>query len=78
MGNFPKFHTFVDNLHGTLTLSICFPGWQVEWIQQQVVKSRIKRDYKPGGTQSTYFNDPKWPSMWYMVSTYRAIGSVSC
>ncbi|KAF4804617.1 hypothetical protein TURU_006029 [Turdus rufiventris] len=39
---------------------------QVEWIQQQVVKRRIKRDYKPGGTQSTYFNDPKWPSMWYM------------
>ncbi|XP_031458302.1 proprotein convertase subtilisin/kexin type 5 [Phasianus colchicus] len=39
---------------------------KVEWIQQQVVKRRIKRDYKPGGTQSTYFNDPKWPSMWYM------------
>ncbi|XP_005061308.2 PREDICTED: proprotein convertase subtilisin/kexin type 5 isoform X3 [Ficedula albicollis] len=38
---------------------------KVEWIQQQVVKRRIKRDYKPGG-QSTYFNDPKWPSMWYM------------
>ncbi|XP_050185248.1 proprotein convertase subtilisin/kexin type 5 isoform X1 [Myiozetetes cayanensis] len=39
---------------------------KVEWIQQQVVKRRIKRDYKAGGTQSTYFNDPKWPSMWYM------------
>ncbi|XP_064032778.1 proprotein convertase subtilisin/kexin type 5 isoform X1 [Pogoniulus pusillus] len=39
---------------------------KVEWIQQQVVKRRIKRDYKPGGTQSAYFNDPKWPSMWYM------------
>ncbi|KAM7074352.1 proprotein convertase subtilisin/kexin type 6-like [Ciconia maguari] len=39
---------------------------KVEWIQQQVVKRRIKRDYKHGGTQSTYFNDPKWPSMWYM------------
>uniref|UniRef100_A0A8C6ZU05 Proprotein convertase subtilisin/kexin type 5 n=1 Tax=Nothoprocta perdicaria TaxID=30464 RepID=A0A8C6ZU05_NOTPE len=39
---------------------------KVEWIQQQVVKRRIKRDYKPVGTQSTYFNDPKWPSMWYM------------
>lgn len=55
-----------------------FPGWQVEWIQQQVVKRRIKRDYKPGGTQSTYFNDPKWPSMWYMVSIWRVIDSVSC
>uniref|UniRef100_A0A6I8SHP8 Proprotein convertase subtilisin/kexin type 5 n=1 Tax=Xenopus tropicalis TaxID=8364 RepID=A0A6I8SHP8_XENTR len=39
---------------------------QVEWIQQQVVKKRIKRDYKPTNTQSTFFNDPKWPSMWYM------------
>ncbi|XP_053558467.1 proprotein convertase subtilisin/kexin type 5 isoform X2 [Bombina bombina] len=39
---------------------------KVEWIQQQVVKRRIKRDYKQTNTQSTYFNDPKWPSMWYM------------
>ncbi|KAM8961076.1 proprotein convertase subtilisin/kexin type 5 isoform 1-T1 [Pelodytes ibericus] len=39
---------------------------KVEWIQQQVVKRRIKRDYKQNNVQSTYFNDPKWPSMWYM------------
>ncbi|KAG8455262.1 hypothetical protein GDO86_001457 [Hymenochirus boettgeri] len=39
---------------------------QVEWIQQQVVKRRIKRDYKTNNIQSTFFNDPKWPSMWYM------------
>lgn len=78
MRRIPSFLTFLDNLHRTITLSICFSGWQVEWIQQQVVKRRIKRDYKPGGTQSTYFNDPKWPSMWYMVSTYRVIDSVSC
>ncbi|XP_064411557.1 proprotein convertase subtilisin/kexin type 5b [Latimeria chalumnae] len=39
---------------------------KVEWIQQQVVKRRIKRDYKVTATQSIYFNDPKWPSMWYM------------
>ncbi|OWK01268.1 hypothetical protein Celaphus_00018380 [Cervus elaphus hippelaphus] len=39
---------------------------QVEWIQQQVVKKRTKRDYDFSRTQSTYFNDPKWPSMWYM------------
>uniref|UniRef100_A0A8C5MTT0 Proprotein convertase subtilisin/kexin type 5 n=1 Tax=Leptobrachium leishanense TaxID=445787 RepID=A0A8C5MTT0_9ANUR len=39
---------------------------KVEWIQQQVVKRRIKRDYKQNNIQSTYFNDPKWPSMWYM------------
>ncbi|XP_004862586.1 proprotein convertase subtilisin/kexin type 5 isoform X3 [Heterocephalus glaber] len=39
---------------------------KVEWIQQQVVKKRTKRDYDLSRTQSTYFNDPKWPSMWYM------------
>uniref|UniRef100_A0A6J0TBE0 Proprotein convertase subtilisin/kexin type 5 isoform X2 n=1 Tax=Pogona vitticeps TaxID=103695 RepID=A0A6J0TBE0_9SAUR len=39
---------------------------KVEWIEQQVVKIRRKRDYKPGGIQSMYFNDPKWQSMWYM------------
>lgn len=39
---------------------------KVEWIQQQVVKKRTKRDYDLGRAQSTYFNDPKWPSMWYM------------
>ncbi|XP_055469807.1 proprotein convertase subtilisin/kexin type 5 isoform X3 [Psammomys obesus] len=39
---------------------------KVEWIQQQVVKKRTKRDYDLSHAQSTYFNDPKWPSMWYM------------
>lgn len=40
---------------------------KVEWIEQQVVKKRVKRDYKPGvPSQSLYFNDPKWPVMWYM------------
>ncbi|XP_062985426.1 proprotein convertase subtilisin/kexin type 5 isoform X2 [Elgaria multicarinata webbii] len=39
---------------------------KVEWIEQQVVKIRIKRDYKSGGIQSMFFNDPKWQSMWYM------------
>ncbi|CAI5786880.1 convertase subtilisin kexin type 5 isoform X2 [Podarcis lilfordi] len=39
---------------------------KVEWIEQQVVKIRTKRDYKPGGIQPVYFNDPKWQSMWYM------------
>lgn len=47
-------------------------------MQQQVVKRRIKRDYKPsypGPVQSSmaqsssiYFNDAKWSSMWYIVS----------
>ncbi|KAK2508957.1 hypothetical protein MC885_008879 [Smutsia gigantea] len=40
---------------------------KVEWIQQQVVKKRTKRDYDFSRAQATYFNDPKWPSMWYMV-----------
>ncbi|XP_013927534.1 PREDICTED: proprotein convertase subtilisin/kexin type 5-like [Thamnophis sirtalis] len=39
---------------------------KVEWIEQQIVKIRRKRDYKPGSIQSMYFNDPKWQSMWYM------------
>ncbi|XP_045878824.1 proprotein convertase subtilisin/kexin type 5 isoform X2 [Meles meles] len=39
---------------------------KVEWIQQQVVKKRTKRDYDFSRAQPTYFNDPKWPSMWYM------------
>ncbi|XP_046958233.1 proprotein convertase subtilisin/kexin type 5 isoform X1 [Lynx rufus] len=39
---------------------------KVEWIQQQVVKRRTKRDYDFSRAQPTYFNDPKWPSMWYM------------
>ncbi|XP_062310259.1 proprotein convertase subtilisin/kexin type 5b isoform X2 [Osmerus eperlanus] len=49
---------------------------KVEWIQQQVVKKRIKRDYKPNPpvsssaltspAQNIYFNDAKWSSMWYI------------
>lgn len=56
--------------------------FQVEWIQQQVVKRRIKRDYKPApplslsspaysssAQNNIFFNDAKWSSMWYIVST---------
>ncbi|XP_075881992.1 proprotein convertase subtilisin/kexin type 5b isoform X2 [Nelusetta ayraudi] len=52
---------------------------KVEWIQQQVVKRRIKRDYKPvpplpvsSTAQSSpaqsniFYNDAKWSSMWYI------------
>ncbi|XP_078423427.1 proprotein convertase subtilisin/kexin type 5b isoform X2 [Cetorhinus maximus] len=39
---------------------------KVEWIQQQVVKRRTKRDFKAGASQYPYFNDPKWSSMWYI------------
>ncbi|KAK7933828.1 hypothetical protein WMY93_004724 [Mugilogobius chulae] len=47
---------------------------KVEWIQQQVVKRRIKRDYKVPPPlshsnpthNSIYFNDAKWSNMWYI------------
>ncbi|KAK1176048.1 proprotein convertase subtilisin/kexin type 5-like [Acipenser oxyrinchus oxyrinchus] len=39
---------------------------EVEWVEQQVVKRRIKRDYKASPPQPMYFNDPKWTSMWYI------------
>uniref|UniRef100_A0A665T8T6 Proprotein convertase subtilisin/kexin type 5b n=1 Tax=Echeneis naucrates TaxID=173247 RepID=A0A665T8T6_ECHNA len=40
---------------------------KVEWIQQQVVKRRIKRDYKPSPPLSLiFYNDAKWSSMWYI------------
>ncbi|XP_066499256.1 proprotein convertase subtilisin/kexin type 5b isoform X2 [Hoplias malabaricus] len=50
---------------------------KVEWIEQQVVKRRVKRDYKPSSytsavqttpaqSDSIYFNDAKWSSMWYI------------
>uniref|UniRef100_A0A3P8W2P8 Proprotein convertase subtilisin/kexin type 5b n=1 Tax=Cynoglossus semilaevis TaxID=244447 RepID=A0A3P8W2P8_CYNSE len=39
---------------------------KVEWIQQQVVKRRIKRDYKPQAQSNIFYNDAKWSSMWYI------------
>ncbi|XP_034026295.1 proprotein convertase subtilisin/kexin type 5b isoform X1 [Thalassophryne amazonica] len=52
---------------------------KVEWIQQQVVKRRIKRDYKPVpplslsspaysslSQNNIFYNDAKWSSMWYI------------
>ena len=33
---------------------------QVNWLQQQVAKRRVKRDIE--------FNDPQWPKEWYLVS----------
>uniref|UniRef100_A0A674NA07 Proprotein convertase subtilisin/kexin type 5b n=1 Tax=Takifugu rubripes TaxID=31033 RepID=A0A674NA07_TAKRU len=38
---------------------------KVEWIQQQVVKRRIKRDYNPA-QGNIFYNDAKWSSMWYI------------
>lgn len=47
---------------------------KVEWIQQQVVKRRIKRDYKQAppislsspAHNSIHYNDAKWSNMWYI------------
>ncbi|XP_035999655.1 proprotein convertase subtilisin/kexin type 5b isoform X2 [Fundulus heteroclitus] len=52
---------------------------KVEWIEQQVVKRRIKRDYKPVpplsltstahtsvAQNNIFYNDAKWSSMWYI------------
>lgn len=63
-------------------MRVCVCVSQVEWIQQQVVKRRIKRDYRPvpplplsSTAQSSpaqsniFYNDAKWSSMWYIVSS---------
>ncbi|XP_010777410.1 proprotein convertase subtilisin/kexin type 5b isoform X2 [Notothenia coriiceps] len=52
---------------------------KVEWIQQQVVKRRIKRDYQlvpplsltspahsSPAQNNIFYNDAKWSSMWYI------------
>ncbi|XP_062868756.1 proprotein convertase subtilisin/kexin type 6 isoform X2 [Trichomycterus rosablanca] len=38
---------------------------KVDWVQQQVIKSRVKR-YTPTDPDFIYFNDPKWSNMWYI------------
>ena len=48
----------------------------VHWVEQQVAKTRVKRDYPAAKEQEKVarskrdvsFNDPKWPKMWYLVS----------
>ncbi len=41
---------------------------KVEWIQQQMVQKRVKRTDTMDQTHAANFNDPKWDSMWYIVS----------
>ncbi|KAL2089007.1 hypothetical protein ACEWY4_015906 [Coilia grayii] len=41
---------------------------KVEWAQQQVVKSRVKR-YARNDPDFIHFNDPKWSNMWYIHCT---------
>ncbi|MBN3286620.1 PCSK6 convertase, partial [Polyodon spathula] len=38
---------------------------KVNWIQQQVVKTRVKR-YTRNDLNFIHFNDPKWSNMWYI------------
>uniref|UniRef100_A0AAY4E632 P/Homo B domain-containing protein n=1 Tax=Denticeps clupeoides TaxID=299321 RepID=A0AAY4E632_9TELE len=38
---------------------------KVEWVQQQVVKSRVKRHAR-NDPNFIHFNDPKWSNMWYI------------
>ncbi|KAG9352289.1 hypothetical protein JZ751_020702 [Albula glossodonta] len=38
---------------------------KVDWVQQQVVKARVKR-YTRNDLNFVHFNDPKWSSMWYI------------
>uniref|UniRef100_A0A4W4G7G7 P/Homo B domain-containing protein n=1 Tax=Electrophorus electricus TaxID=8005 RepID=A0A4W4G7G7_ELEEL len=40
---------------------------KVGWIQQQIVKSRVKR-YARSDPDFIYFNDPKWSKLWYIHS----------
>jgi len=40
-----------------------FVVFQVKWMEQQVVKRRVKRDVQ------SMFNDPMWPQQWYLVSS---------
>ena len=39
-------------------VNLCKLWIQVEWVEQQKVKIRVKRDF---------FKDPEWPQQWYLV-----------
>lgn len=38
----------------------------VKWARQQVVKTRVKRDFRELRAVTTTLNDPRWPQMWYL------------
>ncbi|KAG9354047.1 hypothetical protein JZ751_012171, partial [Albula glossodonta] len=54
--------------HSLITLET-----EVDWIQQQVVKRRVKRGCR--ATPTTQFTDPEWNKMWYM---FCGDGALSC
>ncbi|XP_028258510.1 proprotein convertase subtilisin/kexin type 6 isoform X2 [Parambassis ranga] len=39
---------------------------KVDWAQQQVVKTRVKRHASFSDPNAIHFNDPKWSNMWYI------------
>ena len=49
------------------------PRLQVLWVQQQVLRKRVKRDLiepsprTSGGNWKPQWTDPGWKSMWYLV-----------
>uniref|UniRef100_A0A8P4K715 Proprotein convertase subtilisin/kexin type 5a n=1 Tax=Dicentrarchus labrax TaxID=13489 RepID=A0A8P4K715_DICLA len=52
----------VDSVCSTL----CFP-FKVEWLQQQVVQRRAKRNSRSSRTPaSLHYNDSMWNSLWYI------------
>lgn len=60
--------------------SNCISPCQVQWLQQQEVKRRVKRQVR-SDPQALYFNDPIWSNMWYMVSRMWAslpLGHLHC
>ncbi|XP_036385914.1 proprotein convertase subtilisin/kexin type 5 [Megalops cyprinoides] len=44
---------------------------KVQWVQQQVLHRRVKRQHTapPSPPQPVHFTDPEWANMWYMVCT---------
>lgn len=44
-------------------------NFQVLWLEQQVVKSRVKRGGPVGDSKQLKFNDPLWMQTWYLVSS---------
>ncbi|KAK0051650.1 furin-1 [Biomphalaria pfeifferi] len=39
---------------------------QVNWLEQQIVKSRKKRDFHPKSTEQFNVMDPYWSNQWYL------------
>lgn len=58
-----KYRLGINNISDLLLFSM-----QVEWVQQQQIKKRVKRHIR-ADPNLFHFNDPIWSNMWYLVST---------